>query len=325
MSISPVKLTFKNGTTLFRQDESIQKVYLIDSGQVVLKVKAGGQDVSLVSVGKGDLLGEHVMFGERQYKMTAIADSEVSAYVMSTEDLVELFKQIPRPLQVMLGSSIKKAANLLEDHKQRLQNTSHLKTFSNYGQLMSFYLLVLQDFNYGGIIRLDDVKTSILSLFNLPSSLTEKVINILHEQHIVEVIESTQDTATNIQVGDLTPVVHFIDYFRKFYLQGDKSHYFEINEHLLNVMTEIIKEGADLIKRNGFVELNYSKLVANIRNDHGFTINEFHFNYLNRLGVFVEKKNSGLENNYLLVVSLEDLVRLKEFWSLLSALQQPHL
>lgn len=322
MSISPVKITFKNGTTLFRQDDSIRHVYLIDSGQVLLKVKAGGQDVSLLSVGKGELLGEHVVFGERNYKMTAIADSEVSAYVMSTDDLNELFKQIPRPLQLMLGSSIKKAANLLEDHKQRLQNLSHLKAFSNYGQLLSFYLLILQDFNYGGMIRMNEIKQSALSLFNMPSTVTEKVMLALHKQHLIELIQPTEIEPNQfIQLGDLTPLIHFIDYFRKYFLSAENSFYFEVNDHLIKVINSFLHEGSNVLARNGFIEISFSKVFNQIKLDYGFNLSDFHFNYLNRLGVFIEKK--GIENNsMILIISLEDLIRLKSFWGLLESLHE---
>ncbi len=84
------KVSFKEGTALFKQGDVPAGVFLIKKGYVFLYSGDPSPDSFLADIGPGELLGEtSVIFGE-PHSMTALCCSDMEGFYVEKKDFVEI-------------------------------------------------------------------------------------------------------------------------------------------------------------------------------------------------------------------------------------------
>ena len=79
------------GTTIYAEGDPGDAVYFIRSGEVEIFKRAGGNPVRLVTLGKGEVLGEMSVIRDEPRSTTACALTETSLMVLSKQDFLAAF------------------------------------------------------------------------------------------------------------------------------------------------------------------------------------------------------------------------------------------
>ncbi|MGD9538138.1 MAG: cyclic nucleotide-binding domain-containing protein [Alphaproteobacteria bacterium] len=83
--------TLAPGTLIYEEGQPSDAVYFIRSGKVELFKRAGGRRIRLVTLGKGQVLGETSVIRDEPHSTTALAISETSLMVLSKDDFLAAF------------------------------------------------------------------------------------------------------------------------------------------------------------------------------------------------------------------------------------------
>jgi CRP-like cAMP-binding protein len=86
-------VTFSEGATIFHEGDASDLVYLIVEGEVSLKTKVPGHDqVTILTLGPGQLLGWSSLFTPQQKTAGARANKATKAIAVNALELIELCK-----------------------------------------------------------------------------------------------------------------------------------------------------------------------------------------------------------------------------------------
>lgn len=84
-------VTYAEGTTLMEQDDRGQECFVVDRGTI--RVEADG--VVLGSIGRGEVLGEVALLDRGKRTASAIAETRVEAWVISSREFTALLEDHP--------------------------------------------------------------------------------------------------------------------------------------------------------------------------------------------------------------------------------------
>ena len=92
---APTK-TFQPGDVIFREgDESKSEAYLVHEGTVEARRQVDGEERTLNTLVKGDLLGEVALFRDAPHSVTAIAVEHVTLLVIPAQRLESMVRANP--------------------------------------------------------------------------------------------------------------------------------------------------------------------------------------------------------------------------------------
>lgn len=118
MSLLATEVRFVPGESIFRQRETADGFYLIETGEVSLEYELPGKTVLIQKIGPGELLGLSWLFEPHRWEFTAIAASAVSAKFLAASDVRDACERDPR-----LGYKLMEA--IAKVMTERLQATRH--------------------------------------------------------------------------------------------------------------------------------------------------------------------------------------------------------
>jgi CRP-like cAMP-binding protein len=128
------KKSFKKDEALFYFEDKASAVYIVESGKIKIsrETEEGVESVIFIAA-NGDLVGENLLFGEKQYSYNATALADAEVFVIS----------VPELRMVMSGSDVilNNAAKLLLERNTRLQKElEHIKVQSAPQRIGCFIL-----------------------------------------------------------------------------------------------------------------------------------------------------------------------------------------
>jgi len=110
--LSTLKLTrhYKRHSHLFRQSEPCKGIFVVLRGNVALfTANSSGQPIQLGCAREGSVIGLCETIGGGAYQTTALADTDVTAHFIPTEDVLSLMSDDPatgmQVLQMLVGDA----------------------------------------------------------------------------------------------------------------------------------------------------------------------------------------------------------------------------
>ncbi len=103
---------------LFREGDESNGMYVIRRGKILIFLDKGGNEIPLVTVGEGAMVGEMALFDKKPRSASARALDEVEVTIISNEDFTKILKQIPKwfvTLMATLSSRLRDTNTKLEE------------------------------------------------------------------------------------------------------------------------------------------------------------------------------------------------------------------
>ena len=97
--LSPLfeEFSYQPGTTIFRQGEQSEFLYLVINGKVDMSYKPhDGGSITISHVGKGGIFGWSAVVGSDTYTSTAVAIGDVEAFRVHGSDLRKFCREHPQ-------------------------------------------------------------------------------------------------------------------------------------------------------------------------------------------------------------------------------------
>lgn len=80
-----LRTVFKKGTVIFRENESRDNAYIIESGKVEISTIRDGKKIPLVLLGHGEVFGETALLGEGPRTASAVAVEDTEVFTISPD------------------------------------------------------------------------------------------------------------------------------------------------------------------------------------------------------------------------------------------------
>lgn len=116
--------TFQRGEVIFKEDDPISCVYVVQAGIISLTVERGGTRIELSQVQTNQLLGEEALWGADRWESDARANNEVTLMPIDLTTTLQLWRSA-LPLGRALGQS------LVEKHRRHTHALRELQMESN--------------------------------------------------------------------------------------------------------------------------------------------------------------------------------------------------
>ena len=103
---------FKKGEKLFSEGDSIDKVYVIQTGRVKIYIERSGQQVELDEISVSGIVGDQAVFFNPKMNVTAVAVAETRALEVPIELLKKQAEKAPAALKILTRSMADEAKRL---------------------------------------------------------------------------------------------------------------------------------------------------------------------------------------------------------------------
>lgn len=162
--------TIRDGTTIFRENEPGDKMYIIQSGSVRISKTIDGHNHLLAELGKGDFFGEMAIVSNITRTATATASGTVELLIFD------------RPgFEAMIAKNTKIAMNVIDKLCRRLQNAnSQIQTLVRRNERSVIALNLYNRFTEAGAddkaLTFDRAVDEISLSLETPASTVEEVL-----------------------------------------------------------------------------------------------------------------------------------------------------
>src|SRR4030042_7107101 len=91
------RITYTNGETIFEENSSEKKMYIVLEGEVIIKmwVPDESKEVVLSKIIKGQIFGELILFDDDPRSASAVASSDVTMLIIEKENFLNLIQTQP--------------------------------------------------------------------------------------------------------------------------------------------------------------------------------------------------------------------------------------
>ncbi len=107
-------LKVPKGTVLFREGDSAQHAYAIESGVVQICVERGGEQVAVASLGKGEIFGEMAIISECTRSATAVAVEDCELLTLEAQQFLHRMEAMDPVMRMLVDVMLSRLRSTLE-------------------------------------------------------------------------------------------------------------------------------------------------------------------------------------------------------------------
>lgn len=330
--MSSVK-TLKKGEYLFKENDKIQVVYVLQSGQLSFCLTKNKKNIDILTVSAGYVFADWSILGIQQYVYSCLALNEVKVL----EIPLESFKQQHESLNPVYKSFVKSMA---EKYKWSLNEVKNIKLENNAipcsdDSIPQVFGILFHTVNHKGLKENEKIKIDWMTLkhysqrvFGESIKRIEQATQILVKLKMADYVYGKKDDEPNspdeIQafvLNDLLGLETFFEYYQYYYYRGGRTDLLKFDESNYNVLRLMLLcyegEAAD---RFGIVSKDFN-LVVDLFKEYGIALNQGHFVALESKGLFVKRKSTD-DNKVILQFELKEYKTQLEIWKLLREIER---
>lgn len=291
---------FKKGDFLFREGESAKAVYFIQSGAVQLHLSRQKQTIELCILGSNQIAGEHAISGATVNPHTAVCLGEVKAIELPVDGVktqIESASQLTKFLTKGLSDKLRVVFKELQSMKLERDNTPCPpdQTAKIFAALFHSSRLKLE----GTKTNWPAAKQYAQRMFLESPKRLEQACNIFVKLGVAkyEWVKDENDPEAPEEIGfvhftDLPLVEQFFEFYQYYYFKGGKLEFLRTDDRVMQLVQILIELGShETPDRNGVVRLDYSKVVAKVKDVMGLSLNSDHFTLIENKGLFVKRQS----------------------------------
>lgn len=95
MAFASERLTYKQGTSLFHQGDDGDSAFIVLDGKAAVVVDSDGKEITLVELGKNDIVGEIAILCDVPRTASVVARSELTVLRITKDLFFRLVKDFP--------------------------------------------------------------------------------------------------------------------------------------------------------------------------------------------------------------------------------------
>jgi CRP-like cAMP-binding protein len=318
---------FKKGDLLFQESETIESIFIIQSGKVKTYLQRPKTTIELQQINAPSVLGENLLLtpsGKHTYCCSAL--SEVTVIEIPAEGLrglIESSNQIIKFVVKALLEQIKTANSIIKTLKLENDNSpcSDELVSRLFGGIYHFI-------NHTGEVQKDgriactwsQMKQYTFRIFNLNQEKVENACNILVKFKMAEFLfEKNEDEPnspeqlTKIFFTDIKKIESFYDYFQYYFFKSGKQDFLRVDETLFNLVRGILKATElEIPDKQGLIRAPLNTVLEFIKANYNITISATQWTLLDQKGLFTKRQE--INSIFIIIFNLEEFQRSYNAW-----------
>ncbi|MGE0763862.1 MAG: cyclic nucleotide-binding domain-containing protein [Bdellovibrionales bacterium] len=319
----------KKGEILFRENEPIGMLYVVQSGKIALNVERGGKKVEVMTAGVSQLLGEQALFANARHMFTAEALQETKLMEVPVEVVKTQLAAAQSAVKVLVKSMVDEA----KVNRQALRSVKMEGDKSPCPQPAIpriFAMLNLVGRHTGKKnpekpeqIRVDwgVLKLNATRMFAESPQRMRSLLELLAKIGLCELQMGKNEEGEEELQGALIHNIQQIEDFAEFYqynlYKGSYSETIHVDTLAMRVAKGLVllSEGLEPDRR-GAVTLVWDQVLEDMKKRLGIELKGTHLDALEKKGLFV-KRQSREKEPAVLMFDRTEFQKMAMFWQII--------
>ena len=327
--MSETKTYFK-GDFLYKENDKVSHLYLIQSGGVTLCLIKEKKIIDLAQVGASQILGEGALYGNANHSSSAMATNETKVVLIPIETIKSQLENLPQVFKFLLKSQSDRLKVFTQEIKAiRLEKNGIPCPEEAIPKLFAaLYFATIhkgekQDKTEAIKVEWPNFKTYLHKIFNEQPKRAENAIYILKKLNLAELHygappEDPEGADVLLEVTFLKPSVleAFFEFYQYFYFKPGKSDILKYDEFFAQILEVLLEEAKGKpADRFGAVRVSFQNVSEKIKQRLNITLSSDHFIRLESKGVLC--KRTTFENQACLEFAYQDFENIFFSWQMI--------
>ncbi len=321
--------SLKKGEFLFKENDKITALYLVQSGGVSLCLTRGKKTLELAQLGTGQIIGEQIISGATTFPMGCVATTQTNVLEIPLDKLKAEFDTSPQFMKAIIKSLSDRMKSVMNEIKSiRLEKDA---APCPEDQVAKVFGTIFHTANHKGdkskgdrvIVDWSTMKQYSQRVMGESLKRMEQAINILVKLKLAgyEMGKDPDDPEAPEQIMKVhflnLPVVEaFFEFYQFYYFKSGKSEFLKVDETAYLLLETFIKlTEAIEPDRYGVVSIEFTKILDHCKNELGINLNNDHFTRLEQKGVYTKRRT--VSDQVLLQFEKKEFINLLMSWRIL--------
>ncbi len=335
--MSAIKV-FKKGEILFKENDKITNVYVIQSGSVNICLQRPKKNIDIATLGNAQVLGESCLIGSTSHSFTAIAILETKCVELPVEIYKQQVESAPQILKVIFKSVVERIKQLTQEVRSvKMEKDS---SPCPEDQVAKIFGSLFHAMTHKGqqpdekeknkyTIEWSLLKQYAQRIFSESPKRLEQAATLLVKIKLAtfEMGKAPDnpegpDELQRVNLLDAEAVESFFEFYQYYYFKGGKGEILKPDDQCINWINEFVElSGKFEADRYGVVTLEYQKVIEHFQNELGLTLKPDHFSRLEQKGVFV-KRATKADGSIVLQFEVKEFKNTLKIWKILKEIEK---
>lgn len=321
---------FKKGEFLFRENDPITVIYVIQSGKVALNVERAGKRLEVMTAGHSQILGEQALFTNARHMFTGEVLQEVKALEVPLEVLKTQINSAVPGVKLVLKSLVDEARQVRQMLRSLKMETDKAPCPQNsIPRIFTILNLVARHTGKKDAEKPNDyvvdwntIKLYATRMFGESPQRMRGMLDLLTKLKYCEMEFGQSEEGDEMElkrahVFNLQIVEDFAEFYQYNLYKGSYAEVIHVDKLALKVARALValSEGLEP-DRKGAVGLIWDQLMTDIKTKFSIDLKNTHLDALEKKGLFVKKQAREKEPT-LLMFDRNEFDRVSTYWQII--------
>lgn len=334
---SPTR-TFKKGEVLFKEGEKVSHVFMIQSGSVNLCIQRPKKNLDILTLGVGQVIGEHGLAGITTQPFSAIVTSETKIVEIPLEAYKQSLESSGQMIKVLVKSLGDKVKVLMAEVRTAKMEKEPLPCPED--QVPQVYGAIFHACHHKGqkdakkpqevSIEWSQLRSYAQRVFGQPAKRLEQALCILAKLKICKFEMGKPpedpegpDQIMSVYFFDLPVVESFFEFYQyHYYKGGPKAEVLKVEEGLYSTLHYLLSLAAGVeVDRLGLVTLDFQKVLEKMKTDFGINLSADAFLRMEQKGLFA-KRHQRQDGTVVLQFEIKEFQNILQIWRIIKEIEK---
>ncbi len=296
---------YKKGEVIFKEGDSPQFIYIVQSGRLALNVERGGNKLEVAQLNTSQVFGEQAIFSNGKQAFSVETLQETKLIEVPVELLKGQFNQTPPGIKLLVKSlvdEIRTMRNSLKSIKMEAEKVPCPqivipRIFSLLNLVARHRGVPVADKPGECTIEWGVLKMYTSRLFAESPQRMRSLLDLLFKLKLIELKMATDEEGVEelakIHIFDLQKIEDFADFYQYNLYKGVRAEMIYVDTLAIKVTKALVTLAKDTPPdRKGAVTLSYVELLEEVKRRFKMDLKNTHLDILEKKGLFVKRSTS---------------------------------
>lgn len=295
---------FKKGDILFRENDPVQNLLVIQSGKVSLQIERAGKKLEVLTAGPGQVLGEQALFYNARQAFTAEVVQECKVMEIPLEGTKTQLQGVSSVIKILSKSMVDELKNVrlalrsakMESDKSPCPQPAIPRIFAllnlvarHAGKPIGENALE-RELDWGAL------KLYATRMFAESPQRIRSLLDLLLKLKWAELTfqknDDGEDELSKIRLKNIQVIEDFAEFYQFHLYKGGYSEMIHVDTLALKVARALVELSQGLeLDRKGVANLNWDQLIGDMKQKYHLDLKNTHLDALEKKGLFVKRQS----------------------------------
>lgn len=324
----------KKGEILFRENEAIQMIYVVQSGKLSLGIERSGKRLEIMTAGASQVLGEQGLFSNGRHMFTAEAAQETKVMEVPLETMKAQLNTAMPGVKLLMKSMVDEAKIVRQMLRSLKMETD--KAACPQPSIPRIFALLNLVARHTGKTNAEkpgqyEVDWGVLKLYTMRMfaespgrmrSLMDLLKKLDYADLKIVKTEEGDEELSKVLVHNIQAVEDFAEFYQYNLYKGGYSEQLHVDRLALKVAKALaaMSEGLEP-DRKGAVTLQWDKVLDDSKKVYGIDLKNTHLDALEKKGLFV-KRQSRENAPAVIMFDRTEFVKMSTYWAIINEIDK---